>query len=424
MKLKQITLLLLSLFFVSILHAQNQAPCGSIANFSWENTLFKNTYEQYNTNNKHTRIVYTIPVVFHVIHQGGSENVPDTMIQSWLAEANLRYANSTPFQDATKGNNIGIQFCLATKDSLGNPTTGITRHNSPYSDMLAYINNNGLPITYPLLDTIAEKFHWNSTKYVNIYVVKNLVAYGGTYGGYGMFPSNHGMSLDGVFMDFDYYDTNPGSLRQYNPGLLEHELGHYLGCYHTFQGGCFNNNCTTDNDGVCDTPPDGTNIYGCVNQNTCSTDADDNSTNNPFRSVALGGIGDQNDDFSNYMDYTNCAVIHFTLGQKNRMISALTTTRQSLLSSIGCGFAIPTNNILEQNIVSISPNPCYTFINIKVNSVLNNIFIIRDATAKEVYRCKLTSLNNTLPCTFLVKGIYYYEYYCNSSVARGKIIKN
>src|SRR5690606_11171243 len=71
--------------------------------------------------------------------------------------------------------------------------------------------------------------------------------------------------------------------------------------------------------------------------NTCNTEEDDPSEDNPFRSVSLGGMGDQPDMTNNYMDYGELACINsFTEGQKDRMIWALTWLRSSLLASQGC----------------------------------------------------------------------------------------
>src|SRR5690606_7212225 len=69
--------------------------------------------------------------------------------------------------------------------------------------------------------------------------------------------------------------------------------------------------------------------------NSCSTDEDDTSVNNPFRPVAMGGLGGQNDMIENYMDYgyQSCQD-RFTEGQKDRMRAALTGIRSSLLSSL------------------------------------------------------------------------------------------
>ena len=115
-------------------------------------------------------------------------------------------------------------------------------------------------------------------------------------------------------------------------------MGHYLNLYHTFES-CTNNDCTTDGDQVCDTPPDNstTSIPCGASMNSCTTDEDDTSINNPFRSISLGGLGAQNDMYQNYMDYgfQNCQD-RFTAGQSARMRSALTGARSSLLSSLGC----------------------------------------------------------------------------------------
>ncbi|HIA36889.1 MAG TPA: hypothetical protein EYN89_09245, partial [Flavobacteriales bacterium] len=124
-----------------------------------------------------------------------------------------------------------------------------------------------------------------------------------------------------------------------NSSVHIHEAGHYLGLYHTFEGGCTNNDCLNDGDRVCDTPPDNSTSNVSCNAivNTCSTDDDDLSANNPFRPIANGGIGDQNDFIKNHMDYGDIACHNsFTDGQRDRMRTALTTSRYSLLQSKGC----------------------------------------------------------------------------------------
>jgi len=78
------------------------------------------------------------------------------------------------------------------------------------------------------------------------------------------------------------YTTAPGgSLRNYNlGGTVTHEVGHWLGLFHVFQGGC-----TGSGDMIADTPPQSTLTDGCpVGQDSCSG----------------GGV----DSIHNYMDYS------------------------------------------------------------------------------------------------------------------------
>lgn len=83
-------------------------------------------------NSKSTRTVYTIPVVVHIIHYNGPENISDSTIIAGINELNLRFQNAAPYFDST-GHPVDIQFCLASVDPQGNPTTGITRTYSSLS---------------------------------------------------------------------------------------------------------------------------------------------------------------------------------------------------------------------------------------------------------------------------------------------------
>jgi len=181
--------------------------------------------------------------------------------------------------------------------------------------------------------TLKDINRWNPNDYMNIWLVNSIGSLSSGSGviGYAYFPSSHGQAEDGLVCEAYYFGSTPG-----NSAVQIHEVGHYLGLYHTFQGGCTNNDCQNEGDRVCDTPPDNStaNVSCNATVNTCSTDDDDLSANNPFRPIANGGIGDQNDFIQNHMDYGDIACHNsFTNGQRDRMRTALTTSRYSLLQS-------------------------------------------------------------------------------------------
>lgn len=268
---------------------------------------------------------YVIPVVVHIIHNNGPENITDAQVITAIQHLNQSFANTGSYF-STDGTDVGIQFCLAVRNEAGNFTTGITRTQSPLTNMTVENDDAALK----------NLITWNQNDYLNIWVVGSItsVSTGSGIGGYAYFPSSHGYAEDGIVIETEYFGTSVD-----NSKVLAHECGHYLGVYHTFEGGCVNNDCLSDGDHICDTPPDGStaNVFCPSTINTCTTDEDDPSVNNPFRSVALGGAGDQLDMIYNYMDYGLPGCMHaFTVGQADRMVFSLLDSRTSLLTSQGC----------------------------------------------------------------------------------------
>lgn len=268
---------------------------------------------------------YTIPVVVHIIHQNGPENISAIEVAQGIQNMNDAYAN-TGYYDPQTGVATDIAFCLAVQDPQGNFTTGINRMVSPLTNVTLETQDAALK----------GLIQWDPTQYMNIWLVAEItsISAGSGVAGYATFPGSHGSPLDGIVEEARYFGSS-----QDNSKVTAHEVGHYLGLYHTFQGGCVNQNCLLDGDHVCDTPPDGSvATVPCGSTiNTCQTDADDLSANNPFRPIANGGLGDQPDQFQNYMDYgyQSCQNT-FTQGQANRMYTFLTGPRASLLNAISC----------------------------------------------------------------------------------------
>ncbi len=117
--------------------------------------------------------------------------------------------------------------------------------------------------------------------------------------GYATFPQNYKKNpkLDGVVVHVE--SNKGGDFAPFNRGdTITHEVGHWLGLYHTFQDGC-----RPRNDYVSDTAPEGSPNFECVpGTDTCRGD-------------------NRNDPIHNFMDYSPDACMwKFTLGQNNRMV--------------------------------------------------------------------------------------------------------
>ena len=221
-----------------------------------------------------------IPVNFHVITNGSTGNVSDAQIAAQIQVLNRNYAgldyNGNPVAGAK---NTGYTFVLASTTRTSNrkwfTMTPGSRNEAQAKAALVR----------------------NPTSSLNLYTAspgQNLL-------GWSTFPWNlaSNPTMDGVVI---HYASLPGgTLAPYNlGGTATHEVGHWVGLYHTFQGGCDGGNCTGGGDQVCDTPGEATATSGCPSgKDTCPE----------------AGL----DPIHNYMDYsTDACYNQFTPGQDTR----------------------------------------------------------------------------------------------------------
>jgi len=265
--------------------------------------------------------IHVIPVVVHVVYNSTNSNISDEQIHSQIEVLNEDYRRMYDTEGYGHGIDSYIQFCLANFDPNGNPTTGITRTESPVSD-------HDISNPSPLKSLI----RWNTSRYLNMWIVNDISSSGqpGTILGYAQFPGGN-PSTDGVVIRHTAFGRTGSVTSPSNRGrTATHEVGHYLGLAHPFQGGCTGTtqgNCLTQGDRICDTPAQDEPPYGCPSLflNTC-TDAPNNLP----------------DPVKNYMNYVNDACMNqFTPGQLDRMEFYLNGTRSQLVStsnlaSVGC----------------------------------------------------------------------------------------
>jgi PKD repeat protein len=251
-----------------------------------------------------------IPVVFHVIHEGGTENISKAQIEDQVRVLNEDFTRTNADTVNTRdiflpvAANANINFRLAQIDPDGNCTEGITRTFSSQT------TNAG--------DNVKALEWWDNTKYLNIWVVRTIESDGqGTTLGFSSLPGFGGGGNDGIVVRADCVGTI-GNVNQQLGGTgrtLTHEIGHYLGLFHTFQGECSGG---FFGEGIDDTPPVAAASFGCdTTANTCTNDSPDLP-----------------DMIENYMDYANDECMNiFTLGQSDVMNSTLDDTRDVLVSN-------------------------------------------------------------------------------------------
>jgi hypothetical protein len=209
----------------------------------------------------------TVPVYFHVIHDGSRGNVSTAEIKRQIGTMNASYGGRNG------GADTGIAFTLR----------GITR-----SDNAAWFQD---PERYE--GTYKPQLHRGGKGTLNLYSTH----IGGNLLGWSTFPWKYKADpkMDGVTI---HYGSMPGgSIENFNKGFsATHEVGHWLGLYHTFQDGCGG-----QGDRVADTPPERDPSNGCpTGKDTCPSPGAD--------------------PVHNYMDYSyDTCMTSFTAGQGARM---------------------------------------------------------------------------------------------------------
>jgi hypothetical protein len=228
----------------------------------------------------------TISVYFHVVSKAdGTGNIPDSRLDAQIAAMNEHFAGLDTPVYRTAAANMSFRFAKA----------GVTRTvNDTW-----YAAGPGSAAQTQMKNAL----HQGTADDLNFYTNS-----GGGYLGWATFPNEYqgAPAQDGVVC---YWASLPGSnYAPYNEGDTgTHEVGHWLGLYHTFQGGCLGSG-----DGVADTPAERSSFFGCLGSkepDTCKQNAG-------------------KDPVENFMDYTDDPCMYkFSLGQSDRADSMWLTYR-------------------------------------------------------------------------------------------------
>ena len=318
-------------FFIGVSSISAQNWCGTvehqqslIENQPEKAALLQEKMEQFNrlqrensqngikNNNDHI-----VPVVFHVIHEGGSENISFAQIEDQMRILNEDFARlnpdttNTPAIFAQNSGDTNIEFRLAKIDPDGNCTQGVTR---TYSNLTNGARNN-----------VKELIQWDPTRYMNVWVVKTIESFsddGNIVLGFAQFPTdlNSDPETDGIVLRHSYCGSIESASSNYGR-TLTHEAGHWLNLVHIWG----DQDCGDDN--VDDTPTGQEPNYGVCTNNfpyhvgVCS------ESNGQTITQSYGEM------FMNYMDYSDDFCMNmFSLGQGSRMRSAISQYRNLLTS--------------------------------------------------------------------------------------------
>jgi len=255
--------------------------------------------------------LFVIPVAFHVVYDPNNptSNLADSLIEKQLNILNLAYAST------------GIQFCLAKRGPYGDTITGI-QHLSDANPIYERTNDSQ---RYHL----SNLAYYDRERYLNIWVVNNVTDNGQYSYTKGYSNIKYRGGIDGIIMRYewfgDYTDCGTCGFHSDSRGkALIHEVGHYLGLFHTFQGECTAGTdsltCGAQGDYCCDTRP-------TKQTYTCPVPSANQCLNLPY-------YGQQPDNYENYMAYADEPCLdNFTPDQISVMHSQLSNDRRKLVAA-------------------------------------------------------------------------------------------
>ncbi|MFM7106864.1 MAG: M43 family zinc metalloprotease, partial [Flavobacteriales bacterium] len=204
--------------------------------------------------------VLTLPLVFHILHLDGPENISDAQILDAVEVLNRDYAKLNPdtinivHGFDTIAANCRIQFKLATKDPLGNCTNGIERIRT----IETLQGDNGSKLN-----------QWPRERYINVWSVARINS---GAAGYSQYPSSvidqESARADGVLIKHDYLGRI-GTGVDFKSRALTHEIGHFLDLAHLW-GNTNEPEVACGEDGVDDTPVTEGHSSCALNDFSCS----------------------------------------------------------------------------------------------------------------------------------------------------------
>lgn len=254
------------------------------------------------------KTTYIIPIVFHIIHEYGTENISDAQVYDQMAILNRDYrklntdVNLLVAGYDTIAADANIEFRLATIDPNGNCTNGIEHYYS-------HETNIG--------DDYSKFNQWKRSNYLNIWIVKTMR---NGVAGYAYYPGATEGSFffaDGIII-LNQYIGSTGTANADRSRALTHEIGHYLGLAHPW-GSTNDPMVECGDDGIPDTPV---------------TKGFDFCPTNISQAIVCDTAGVIVENYQNYMDYSYCSYM-FTRDQVTSMRNVLqvaTANRMNLWS--------------------------------------------------------------------------------------------
>jgi len=233
-----------------------------------------------------------IPVVFNIIHSGAAK---EGGYYDWRSRQScedfINYANDwfSGGRNSDTQSNANITFVLADKDINGDPFDGYRTFNvrGGYTELASYIGGDGVYVAESSKD-IVDITEYEKDYYLNVFIID----VNGLLSGWSWVPP---LENRGLFLNSRIY--------RYRPTTFVHEIGHFLGLYHTFEGyelcseALLEQRCEEQGDLVCDTGP-------TINFSQCTD--------------ACGIVDEQPNNFMSY-SHTRCDNSTFTDGQIDRM---------------------------------------------------------------------------------------------------------
>ena len=202
---------------------------------------------------------YRIPVVVHVLRNdsGTLGDLSFEMVQSGIDILN-EDMNAILGTNGEPGNEARIEFYLADTDPDGNPD-----QRGDLLEQHHLVQRQRYLLREPGLGHRA------------LSATSTPTAQGGYLGYVAGFPADGtaGQTQDRVVVLWEAYGRDGVYGPPFNQGrTLTHEVGHYLGLFHTFQGGCDSGSCYTQSDLICDTNSESGPHFGCsTGTSTCGS---------------------------------------------------------------------------------------------------------------------------------------------------------